>query len=109
MDFLLTNSAGIFPADPNESWGQPTGTVRLTYRFREDTHVYWKDTRGWKPGTFNATSSLVQDPVTNVSEANGSIADPETIDAYETGVRGGWFEGRLGLDLSVFYYNYHDY
>ena len=45
----------------NDTWDAPTGTVRLTYRFRDDTHVFWKYTRGWKPGTYNATSSLTND------------------------------------------------
>jgi len=84
----------------DESWDAPTGTVRLTYRFREDTHVFWKYTRGWKPGTFNATSSLAQ---------GVSVADREKIDSFEAGVRGSWFDGRLGLDGSVFYYSYTDY
>jgi iron complex outermembrane receptor protein len=101
MDYLLTLGSGLTaPDDPEETWSQPTGTVRLTYRFREDTHAYWKYTHGWKPGTFNATSSLAE---------GVSIADPETIDAYESGVRGSWLEGRLDLDLSMFYYNYQDY
>ena len=84
----------------DEDWSAPTGLVRLTYRFRDDTHAYWKYSRGWKPGTFNATSS----------EASGvSVAKPETIDAFETGVRGSWFDGRVGLDLAFFYYSYKDY
>jgi iron complex outermembrane recepter protein len=102
MDYVLTQGfGGTFPAHPNEAWSQPTGTVRLTYRFREDTHAYWKYTRGWKPGTFNATSSAAEGGVV--------IAEPETIDAFETGVRGSWLDGRFELDLSVFYYNYKDY
>jgi outer membrane receptor protein involved in Fe transport len=84
----------------NDAWTAPTGTIRLTYRFREDTHAYWKYTRGWKPGTYNATSS----PVTGVS-----TAEPETINAFETGMRGSWFEGRVGIDFSLFYYNYENY
>ncbi len=84
----------------NDIWHAPTGTVRLTYRFREDTHVFWKYTRGWKPGTYNATSSAAE---------GVSIADPETIDAWEAGLRGSWLDGRLGLDFSIFYYAYTDY
>ena len=84
----------------DDTWHDPTGTVRLTYRFREDTHVFWKYTRGWKPGTYNATSS---------AEQGVSIATPETIDAFETGLRGSWFEGRVGLDFSFFYYSYQNY
>jgi outer membrane receptor protein involved in Fe transport len=101
LDYLLTIGTGqTFPSAPEEVWTQPTGTVRLTYRFREDTHVYWKYTRGWKPGTFNATSSVAQ---------GVSIAEPETIDAFESGMRGSWLEGRLRLDFSMFYYNYENY
>ena len=78
----------------------PRAPSRLTYRFREDTHVFWKYTRGWKPGTYNATSSLAQ---------GVSVADPEQIDAFETGVRGSWFDGRMDLNFAFFYYSYDDY
>jgi iron complex outermembrane receptor protein len=111
LDFGLTYERipDPFVQKLNETWDAPTGTVRLTYRFREDTHVFWKYTRGWKPGTYNATSSVTRDFSTGVNFANVSTARPETIDSFETGVRGSWFEGRLGLDFSFFYYSYSDY
>jgi outer membrane receptor protein involved in Fe transport len=84
----------------DNSWSAPTGTARLTYRFREDTQVYAKYTRGWKPGTYNATASQFTGP---------STAEPEDLDSYEVGLRGSWFEGRLGLDMSLFYYSYENY
>ena len=83
-----------------DTWSAPTGTIRLTYRFREDTHVFWKYTRGWKPGTYNATSSQFTGVTT---------ADPEKIDAFETGLSGSWFDGRLGVNGSFFFYRYEDY
>ena len=108
IDYVLeVSSVGeAFPAKLDDTWSAPTGTIRLTYRFREDTHVYWKYTRGWKPGTYNATGSL-----RNPNETGSGVlpAEPETIDAFETGMRGSWLEGRLGLDFSIFYYNYRDY
>jgi iron complex outermembrane receptor protein len=109
LDYSLTVSSSfdattgeLVPIIQNlqDNWSAPTGTIRLTYRFREDTHAYWKYTRGWKPGTYNATSS--PDEVV-------ATADPETIDAFETGLRGSWFDGRLGLDTSLFYYSYKNY
>ena len=106
LDYSLSSAGcsalegGLCVEDLDDTWAAPTGTVRLTYRFREDTHAFWKYTRGWKPGTYNATSS----PVTGVS-----TAEPETIDAFETGVRGSWFDGRFGIDFSLFYYNYDNY
>ncbi len=91
----------VFVTDkPSKAWQAPTGTIRLTYRFREDTHAYWKYTHGWKGGHFNATSSLFE----GVTDAK-----PEQIDAWEMGLRGSWFNGRLGLDGSLFYYDYKDY
>lgn len=101
IDYVLFPSgAPPQPKFEDTTWQAPTGTVRLTYAFREGTHAYWKYTRGWKPGHYNATASTF-DPI--------DVADPETIDAFETGMRGAWFEGRLGLDLSIFYYSYEDY
>lgn len=84
----------------DRTWQAPTGTVRLTYRFREDTSVSWKYTRGWKPGSFNATVSPFTGPTS---------AEPETIDSFEANLRGSWFQGRLGLDASLFYYIYNNY
>jgi hypothetical protein len=106
---LGTGEPRPFPAKLNETWDAPTGTVRLTYRFREDTHVFWKYTRGWKPGTFNATSALLNDPFTGVPYANVSSAQPEEIDSFETGIRGSWFDDNLTIDFSFFYYSYTDY
>ncbi len=84
----------------DEIWQAPTGTIRLTYNFREDTHVYWKYTRGWKPGTFNATSGQGREV---------SVADEEKLDSFEVGLSGSWFEDRFQLTGSFFYYAYADY
>jgi iron complex outermembrane receptor protein len=110
LDFVVSyDLIGSFPEKKNETWDAPTGLVRLTYRFRDDTHVFWKYTRGWKPGTFNATSALTNDPFTGVPFANVSTAKPEEIDSFETGIRGSWFDDNLTLDFSFFYYSYSDY
>jgi iron complex outermembrane receptor protein len=101
LDYVLSGGADInFPVVLDENWAAPTGTVRLTYRFREDTHAFWKYTRGWKPGTYNATGSVYTGVTT---------AKPEQIDAFETGVRGSWLDGRLDLNFSLFYYAYQNY
>ena len=91
-------SADDFRLD--DAWQAPTGTVRLTYRFREDTHVFWKYTRGWKPGSFNATASRFSGP---------TVADAEEVDSFEAGIRGSWFDDRFGIDASLFFYTYSQY
>jgi outer membrane receptor protein involved in Fe transport len=108
IDFLLFPRVSAVPGEvengipdvENRIWHAPTGSVRLTYRFREDTHAYWKYTRGWKGGHYNATGSR---------RALVGVAEPETIDAFEAGLRGSWFEGRLGANFSIFHYNYENY
>jgi outer membrane receptor protein involved in Fe transport len=102
IDYTLAlgDPPSFFALNERDTWRAPTGTIRLTYRFREDTHVYWKYNRGWKPGHYNATGS----PVTGIT-----VAKPETIDSFETGVRADWFNGVLSGDASLFYYNYTNY
>ncbi len=85
---------------PDETWQAPTGTLRLSYRLQEDTRLYWKYTRGWKAGHYNAAAP----PRKEVS-----VAEPETIDAFETGLLGSWFHGGLTSDFSLFYYAYDNY
>ena len=97
---LIAGFANELACGLEETWQAPTGTIRLTYRFRHDTHVFWKYTRGWKPGSFNATASALSGP---------TVADPEKIDAFETGIEGSWFDGRFEMNASVFYYSYDDY
>jgi outer membrane receptor protein involved in Fe transport len=101
FDFSLTN----FPNAPQTRVSRligraPTGNLTLTYRFTEDVSAYWKYTRGWKPGTFNSIAQL---------QFQAVPAEPETIDAFETGVRGSYLDGRLQLGGALFYYSYTDY
>jgi outer membrane receptor protein involved in Fe transport len=89
----------------------PTGSLTLNYRFSEEIAAYWKYTRGWKPGTIN---SLATDPTARADVGSGAAsglttADPETIDSWETGLRGAWLDGRLQVGSALFFYKYTDY
>ena len=86
---------------PDESWAAPTGTLRLAYHLQEDTRLYWKYTRGWKAGHYNAFSPPRKTGI--------SVAKPEQIDAFETGLDGTWFHNALSLNAALFYYTYDDY
>ncbi|MDJ0850947.1 MAG: TonB-dependent receptor [Myxococcota bacterium] len=89
-----------FQSVTDETWDAPTGSLSLNYRLREDMSVYWKYSRGWKPGTFNANT---------LNPEEVKAADPEFIDSFETGLKGRWLEGRLALGAALFYYKYVDY
>jgi outer membrane receptor protein involved in Fe transport len=91
------------PADGAKTWTAPTGTISLTYRIREDISAYWKYGRGFKAGHFNAN------PNAQLSDDKAEPARPEFIDAFETGLRGRWFDGRFAMGGALFYYKYVDY
>ncbi len=94
----------VGPAKENSetvSWTVPTGSIRLDYHFGETTDLFVKYGHGWKSGHFNAASS--------VDTAGIQQAEPEEIDAWEAGFRGAWFDHRLALNSSFFYYRYQNY
>jgi outer membrane receptor protein involved in Fe transport len=102
----ITQGGGVPPDGPprefqiNETWDSPTGNVRLTYRFNADVSVFWKYTRGWKPGSMNATASINTGP---------TVAKPERIDAFEMGLNGSWLDGALTAGGSFFFYDYKNF
>jgi iron complex outermembrane receptor protein len=112
FDFTTVQNALGAPADPTTSTNEligsaPTGGLTLTYHFGEGVSSYWKYSRGWKPGTFNSIAATCSTSVAN--DCNVTLAEPETIDAFETGLRGSWLDGRLQLGAALFYYMYDNY
>ena len=94
----------------DKSWNALTGGLGLTYYFTHDITAYFKYTRGWKAGHIqaNARRSLAtggEELETPVPD----LAEPETIDAFEVGMQGKWFDERLQLGGSAFLYSYQDY
>ncbi len=84
----------------------PDGSVldasRLTWRFAlehqvsEDVFAYVSANRGFKSGSFSPTQPV------------NSPAGPETLDAYEIGVKANLFDRILQLDIAGFIYKYDD-
>jgi iron complex outermembrane recepter protein len=75
-------------------FSKPTFRVALDHHLTDATMVYASFNRGFKAGGFNTGS--IPDP------AYG----PETLNAYEIGVKTDLLERRLRLDLSGFHYDY---
>lgn len=101
FDFDLS----IAQAPPVGDLGQgtfsaPTGFLRLTYEPTETISAFASFTRGWKPGTFTATSN----PNRGIESA-----DPESINSWEFGLRAGLFDDVFNLQASFFTYDYADY
>jgi iron complex outermembrane receptor protein len=93
----LSNNLGGAPCDQriNQNWNETTGQGILSYDFSKDLMAYVSASKGFKAGGFN------------VAECAGAF-DPETIWAYEAGVKAQLFERRLQLNAATFIYNYDD-
>jgi len=78
----------------------PTGSLSLTYHLADEVSVYAKYSRGFKTAQFS-----VGGPGAEVF----TLATPEGLDAFEVGLNGSWFDGRLAMQMSLFDYIYEDY
>jgi iron complex outermembrane receptor protein len=78
-----------------------TPKVGLEWRPTDDAMYYASYTQGFKSGALNIYGGIVEGAVPNI--------DPETISAYELGVKQAFAEGKFILDASAYYYDYNDY
>ncbi|WP_246524952.1 TonB-dependent receptor [Sphingobium phenoxybenzoativorans] len=70
-------------------------TIGLQYDLAPDIMAYATYTKGFKAGGFSAFVSK-------------SIFDPETVDAYEVGLKSSFFDRRLTLNLAAFLSDYQN-
>jgi len=82
----------ITVADSNQ-WEEITGKIGFDYHIDDDVMLYASYATGYKAGGY----SLIQPSY-----------DPETVEAYETGLKGLWFDRKMQASLSAFYYDYTD-
>ncbi len=107
FDFTLMRGLNPATGQPNSRtqqddriWDAPTGTIVLTYRFTPEVSAFTKVSRGWKGGHFNGSANLLQAI---------KPAEPETITATETGVKGSFLDARVQAQANFFYYRYENY
>jgi iron complex outermembrane receptor protein len=95
---LIYNPFGLAGASPaaeplNGSWSSTTPKFGIDYDIAKDVMSYLSITKGFKSGGFNLLA--VQSPYS-----------PETLWAYELGLKTKSFDGRLIANFSFFYYDY---
>jgi iron complex outermembrane receptor protein len=81
-----TYSAGF------NSW---TGDLSADYDLTQNSLAYVRYSRGFKAGGF-------------ADNVCGDAYKPETVNSYEAGVKNTFFDRRLTLNTSAFFYNYND-
>ncbi|ATE66406.1 TonB-dependent receptor [Rhizorhabdus dicambivorans] len=93
--FLDTQLAAV---DTSKSFSRVTWRAAYDHQFNDDLMGYISYNRGFKSGGFNPT----------VVNANPPAVDPETLDAYEIGLKSEFFDRRLRFNIAAFYYDYRD-
>lgn len=79
-----------------------TPRVSLRYEPNDDVMVYASYSKGYKSGGFDPRGDAIFSPETEEGYA------PETVDAYEVGLKGAFLNRSLFLNLAGFYSDYKD-
>jgi iron complex outermembrane recepter protein len=98
-----------------------SGIASASYRFADNINSYASFSRGYKAGGFNldrAFSSVVNGVNTSIvsgtlgsqtiAQPNTSFS-PETVDAYEIGLKTQWFNRALTANLAVFHQTFENF
>jgi len=83
------------PIDDDDDWDAITPKFGVDFFLNEDVMFYGSVTKGFKSGGFNLI-------------AIQSSYNDEEVWSYEIGSKGTYFDGRLQLNASAFYYDYDD-
>ena len=96
----LSGFNGTFEYKDDDSWTAWTPTFALDYKLNSDSLVYVSASEGFKSGGFNGRA--------NTPGETGSY-DPEYVWTYELGSKNTFSDGRLRLNVDVFYSDYTDF
>jgi iron complex outermembrane receptor protein len=87
-------------AEDSVSFSRLTGRAVLDYKLSRNNLLYASYSRGYKSGGIN--------PPLSPTFAVPTTFKPEKVDAFEIGSKNTLLNGTLQLNLSGFYYKYHD-
>lgn len=82
-----------------------TGTFKLSWQTTASVMTYASVARGWKGGGFN----LDREQTTTYAADHDTSFKPETVTAYEVGLKGRWFNGRVAFDAAAFHQDFRDF
>ena len=85
-----------FDLNLEDDWQEMTYKLSADYDFSDSVMMYGSYSKGYKSGGFN--TGLCNNPF-----------GPETVTAYEIGLKSTLADGRLRLNLAAFVYDYEDF
>ena len=109
-DQLAPGSGGVGPLTASDSWDQVTGLASLTWQATDALNLYVRYAQGYKSGGFQSTTvashNVAGQPFV---DSNPQLPfEPESMDAWEVGLKSELFERRLRLNLAAFHMDYSD-
>lgn len=108
--FDPTNTTSVFFVTQTDFQGltredeEFTPRVSLSYKPNEDLNLYATYAQGFKAGGFDPRARADLDPLGLSEQGFG----PETVDSYELGLKGSFFDDRLLLNTAIFFAEYTD-
>ncbi|MFV0276453.1 MAG: TonB-dependent receptor [Parahaliea sp.] len=86
----------------DDSWGEFTPHLGVQYTINDEVMVYASYTSGFKSGGYDMRANIAVNP------DGDEPFDPETVDAYEVGIKSTLWNQRLRLNAAAFYNDYTD-
>ena len=83
-------------------WEEVTGVLGVDWTPDDDTLIYGKYNRGYKPGGLGCAD-------TNCNLTATPYTDKELVDAFELGFKREWNDWNLTTNATLFYYDYQGY
>jgi iron complex outermembrane receptor protein len=100
LDSYLTGAFTRPPGTVRDSWSDVSPRLGFEYRLSDRAMTYVSASRGFRSGGFNGRNTTPVPP---------QSYDPETIWAYELGLKSESHDRRLRLNTALFYYDYSDF
>lgn len=96
FDFGSIPASGSYPTWASRQWGKVTQRVSLNYKVSPQTNAYFTYSTGYQSGNFDNTTLPINTTPAQCAAANAAkagscvlpnVVEPETITAYEIGVK----------------------
>jgi iron complex outermembrane receptor protein len=98
----------VTTADSDQSFDDFTARLQLDFRVSDDVLTYLSYNRGSKSGGFTFSTGTPFDP-NQLAFLEGLVFEPETLNAFELGMKSSLANGTVMLNMAAFYYDYEDY
>jgi iron complex outermembrane receptor protein len=89
------------PVRVDQTYTKVTPKVGVEWRPRPRMMTYASVTNGYKAGTVDSSA--------NVALGQDPRVSPESVWAYEVGLKADWFDRKFQVEAAAFYYDYSDY